>query len=315
MKMIDAAVTAGALEFPALIAGLRSMFVEGCTVPLRHNHEIETAGAAGTVLIMPAWQAGRYLGIKTVNVFPGNAALGLPGLHSTYVLYDARTGAPLAQMDGNEITSRRTAAASALGASFLARKDARRMVLLGAGRVGSLVPRAYRCVLPISEVEVWDADRSASERLVARLRQLDFDARVAEDLPASVARADVVTCATLATEPVVRGEWLAPGSHLDLIGSFTPAMREADDACFAGAQVFVDTAEAFRKSGDLLGPLERKVIADPANWPTLETLCRGEARGRTSDTQRTVFKAVGTALEDLAAAALVYERCGEGCAA
>lgn len=315
MKMFDAATTGGALEFPALIAALRAMFVEGCTVPLRHNHRIETESDAGTVLIMPAWQEGRYLGIKTVNVYPGNAALGLPGLHSTYVLYDARTGAPLAQMDGNEITSRRTAAASALGASFLARKNATRTTLLGAGRVGSLVPEAYRCVLPISEVDVWDANPAASERLVARLSELGFGARVVQDLPASVACADVVTCATLATQPVVQGEWLAPGSHLDLIGSFTPAMREADDACFAGARVFVDTAEAFQKSGDLLGPLERGVVTGPEHWPTLERLCRGEAPGRTGDTQRTLFKAVGTALEDLAAAALVYKRCGEAVAA
>jgi ornithine cyclodeaminase/alanine dehydrogenase-like protein (mu-crystallin family) len=310
MKILDSATTRDALPFPELIDALRERFVEGCHVPLRHNHKIGTESDAGTVLIMPAWQEGRYLGIKTVNVFPGNAALGLPGLHSTYVLYDARTGAPLAQLDGNEITSRRTAAASALAARYLARKDATRMTLLGAGRVGSLVPQAYRAVLPIREVDVWDAIPAASERLVEHLNGLGFHARVADNLPESVARADVVTCATLATEPVVRGEWLAPGSHLDLIGSFTPAMREADDACFMNATMFVDTSEAFQKSGDLLGPLQRKVIADPQHWPTLETLCRQQASGRANDIERTVFKAVGTALEDLAAAALVYERCG-----
>ncbi|QBR04337.1 ornithine cyclodeaminase family protein [Paraburkholderia pallida] len=312
MKILDSTITRDALPFPELIDALREMFVEGCHVPLRHNHKIATGSDEsdeGTVLIMPAWQDGRYLGIKTVNVFPGNAALGLPGLHSTYVLYDARTGAPLAQLDGNEITSRRTAAASALAASYLARKNASRMTLLGAGRVGSLVPQAYRAVLPIREVDVWDAIPAASKRLVARLNELGFHARVADNLPESVAHADVVTCATLATEPVVCGEWLAPGSHLDLIGSFTPAMREADDACFTEATLFVDTPEAFQKSGDLLGPLQRKVVADPERWPTLEMLCRGQALGRANDTERTVFKAVGTALEDLAAAALVYERC------
>lgn len=310
MKILDSTITRDALPFPELIDALRGMFIEGCHVPLRHNHKIATASDEGTVLIMPAWQEGRYLGIKTVNVFPGNAALGLPGLHSTYVLYDAHTGAPLAQLDGNEITSRRTAAASALAASYLARKDASRMTLLGAGRVGSLVPEAYRAVLPIREVDVWDAVPAASERLVARLIDLGFYARVVGNLTESVARADVVTCATLATEPVVRGEWLAPGSHLDLIGSFTPAMREADDACFTDATMFVDTPEAFQKSGDLLGPLQRKVLTNPERWATLETLCRGQALGRAKDTERTVFKAVGTALEDLAAAALIYERCG-----
>jgi ornithine cyclodeaminase/alanine dehydrogenase-like protein (mu-crystallin family) len=310
MKILDSLTTRDALPFPELIDALRAMFIEGAHVPLRHNHKIATASDEGTVLIMPAWQDGGYLGIKTVNVFPGNAALGLPGLHSTYVLYDARSGAPLAQLDGNEITSRRTAAASALAASHLARKDASRMTLLGAGRVGSLVPEAYRAVLPIREVDVWDAVPAASQRLVARLVELGFDARVVDRLPESVARADVVTCATLATDPVVMGDWLAPGSHLDLIGSFTPAMREADDACFMNATIFVDTPEAFQKSGDLLGPLHRGVLTHPERWPTLEALCRTQAKGRSNDTERTVFKAVGTALEDLAAAALVYERRG-----
>lgn len=308
MKILDSVTTRDALPFADLIDALRAMFVEGCHVPLRHNHKIATDSEEGTVLIMPAWQEGRYLGIKTVNIFPGNGALGLSGLHSTYVLYDARTGVPLAQLDGNEITSRRTAAASALAATYLARKDSSRMTLLGAGRVGSLLPQAYAAVLPIREVDVWSRSRESSATLVAQLIEQGFDARVVDDLRASVARADVVTCATLATEPVVHGEWLAPGSHLDLIGSFTPAMREADDACFTGARMAVDTSEAFQKSGDLLGPLQRGVIADPQAWPTLETLCRGEARGRTHDDERTVFKAVGSALEDLAAATLVYRR-------
>lgn len=308
MKILDSVTTRDALPFADLIDALRAMFVEGCHVPLRHNHKIATDGGEGTVLIMPAWQEGRYLGIKTVNIFPGNSALGLSGLHSTYVLYDARTGVPLAQLDGNEITSRRTAAASALAARYLARKDSSRMTLLGAGRVGSLLPQAYAAVLPIREVDVWSRSRESSATLVAQLIEQGFDARVVDDLRASVARADVVTCATLATEPVVHGEWLAPGSHLDLIGSFTPAMREADDACFTGARVAVDTSEAFQKSGDLLGPLQRGVIADPQAWPTLETLCRGEAQGRVHDQERTVFKAVGSALEDLAAATLVYQR-------
>ena len=127
------------------------------------------------------------------------------------------------------------------------------------------------------------------------------------DLPAACAQADIVSCATLATEPVVRGEWLAPGSHLDLIGSFTPAMREADDACFAGAALYVDTPEALKKSGELLGPLARGVFTAADVRGTLEALARKTASGRASDAERTVFKSVGTALEDLAAAILVHE--------
>jgi ornithine cyclodeaminase/alanine dehydrogenase-like protein (mu-crystallin family) len=204
MKIFDTATTREALDFATLIPSLKKGFIDGCHVPLRHAHTIETGdGGAGTVLIMPAWRTGGYLGIKTVNIFAGNAARGLPGLHSTYVLYDARTGEPLAQMDGNEITSRRTAAASALAASYLARDDASHMVLLGAGRVASLVPAAYRSQLPITEVEVWDIDPESAARLVRQLQREGFAASVVVDLPASVARADVVSCATLATAPIV----------------------------------------------------------------------------------------------------------------
>lgn len=308
MKFFDSAATREALDFDLLISKLRSMFAEGCEVPLRHSHKITSAlDGEGTVLIMPAWQEQKYLGIKIVNIFPGNSTKNLPGLHSTYILYDANTGVPLAHIDGNEITSRRTAAASALAASYLARKDSSRLVVLGAGRVGSLVPNAYSVVLPISHVSVWDQNQQAAEALVARLRMEGTDAHVVADLAESVRKADVVSCATLATSPIVRGEWLSPGSHLDLIGSFTPQMREADDDCFRGASIFVDTDEAPQKSGDLLGPMSRNVISKHDLQHTLQALCRSNTAGRKSKSERTVFKAVGTALEDLGAATLVFE--------
>jgi ornithine cyclodeaminase len=280
-RHVDAAATRAALPFEQLMPALARAFAAGAHVPPRHVHTLD----GGTVLIMPAWQS-RFLGIKTINIFPGNAAQGLPGLFATYTLYDATTGEPLAQIDGNEITARRTAAASALAASHLARPDARRLVVIGRGRVGSLLPDAYRAVRPIDHVTVW-------------FRGCGID------LEAAVRAADIVSCATLATEPLVRGEWLAPGSHLDLIGGFTPQMREADDACFAGASLYVDTLAALVKSGDLLAPMSRGVFAASDVKGTLESLCRGETPGRTEATGRTVFKSVGTALEDLAAAMLV----------
>lgn len=301
MKHFDAEASRRALEFPALIAALERLFIGGCEVPPRHVH---TIGAELTTLIMPAWLPGRYLGIKTVNIAPGNAALGLPGLFSTYLLYDSRTGVPLAQIDGNEITARRTAAASALAAAKLARPDAATLLVLGAGRVARLLPAAYRAVLPsIERVLVWNRRGAATEALVAQWRAEGLPAEpvAVADLAAAVGRADIVSCATLATEPLVRGAWLRPGSHLDLIGSFTPAMREADAACFAGASLWVDTEEALGKSGDLIG-----VVGAADLRGTLAELCRGRG-GRASAAERTVFKAVGTALEDLAAAMLVYE--------
>ncbi len=308
MKFFNTTETRAALPFDRLIEALKRMFVEGCEVPLRHTHTLTADdGSQGTVLIMPAWRADRYLGIKTINIFPGNAARGLPGLFATYVLYDARTGEPLAQIDGNEITARRTVAASALAASMLARRNSKRLLVVGAGRVAALVPEAFRQVLPIEAVQVWARQASQAKALVDELRDGGFEASVASDLAAAVARADVVSCATLATAPVVQGAWLSPGSHLDLIGSFTPKMREADDACFAGARLFVDTSEALQKSGDLLGPMSRGVFSAQDVCGNLAELCAGAVPGRSADDQRTVFKSVGTALEDLAAAALVFE--------
>lgn len=303
MQQFDAAATARALDFPALIAALERMFIAGCEVPARHVHAV---GDTLTALLMPAWLPGRYFGLKVVHVAPGNAALGLPGLFSTYQLFDARTGVPLALIDGGQITARRTAAASALAASRLARADARRLLIVGAGRVGSLLAPAYSEVRSIDDVGVWSRDARSAARLAASLRADGLPAGVVTDLAAAVASADIVSCATLSAEPLIRGEWLAPGSHLDLVGGFTPAMREADDACFVGADVWIDTDEALLKAGDLLHPIASGALRRADVRGTLADLCADRASARGAAT-RTVFKSVGTALEDLAAAILVVE--------
>jgi ornithine cyclodeaminase/alanine dehydrogenase-like protein (mu-crystallin family) len=306
MLSFDAATTRAALPFDRLIPALRTMFASGCVVPARQMHDIAASGAPPvTSLLMPAWLPGRRYGVKIVNVAPGNAAHGLPGLHASYLLFDAGTGVPLAAIDGNQITARRTAAASALAADFLARPDARHLLVVGAGQVARLLPEAYRVVRSIERVTVWARQPQQARALAAHLREAGFDADAAVSLEAAAAEADIVSCATLASEPLIHGHWLHPGSHLDLIGSYRPDMREADDECFAGAALFIDTDEALAKSGDLLGPLSRGVFTRADARATLSTLMRGQAVGRTSPTERTVFKSVGTALEDLAAAMLV----------
>lgn len=315
MLLIDADATRAALPFDRLIPALRALFASGCEVPRRHVHELAVPGGAPlTSLIMPAWLPGRYYGVKTVNIAPDNAARGLPGLHSCYLLYDAASGAPLALLDGDQITSRRTAAASALAASWLARPEAAHLLVVGAGRVAELLPEAYRAVRPLRRVTLWARRPEQAAALAARLAPALAAAGIAlhtaGDLAAACAEADIVSCATLATAPVVQGAWLRPGTHLDLIGSFTPAMREADDACFAGAGLWVDTEEALAKSGELLGPMARGVFAATDLRGTLAGLARGEAPVRGDAAQRTVFKSVGTALEDLAAAIAVYESAG-----
>ena len=308
MRTFDAATTCEALSFDRLIPALRSLFASGCTVPKRHVHEIVNSGSLQfTSLIMPAWLEGHYYGIKTINIANGNAKRGLPGLHASYVLYDGLTGVPLALIDGDQITTRRTAAASALAASYLARTDASRLLIVGAGQIARLLADAFRVVRPIEHVTVWARSPGQAERLAGDLNGRGIQASTAGSLEAAVRQADIVSCATLAAQPVIEGRWLQPGSHLDLIGSFTPAMREADDDCLMGASLFLDTEEAFEKSGDLLGPIERGVLRESDLCGTLTTLSRGEAPGRRAAAERTVFKAVGTALEDLAAAIQVFE--------
>lgn len=308
MEIFDAAATAAALPFDRLVPALRALFAAGCEVPPRHVHEVPVPGGEPfTSLVMPAWIPGRWYGIKTINIAPGNARRNLPGLHATYTLFDGATGVPRAVIDGDVITHRRTAAASALAAGWLAREDARHLLVVGAGQIARLLPHAYRAVRPLEQVSVWARDAAKAEALAAQWRSEGLPARAAADLRAACGEADIVSCATLATEPVVQGAWLRAGTHLDLIGSFTPAMREADDACFAGASLYLDTEEGLKKSGELLGPMARGVFGPQDVKGTLATLSRGEARGRSAAGERTVFKSVGNALEDLAAAMLVVE--------
>lgn len=313
MHLYDAAATANALPFERLIPALRERFARGAQVPARHLHTIAGTGgqapAALTSLLMPAWcddAEGRFYGVKVINIAPGNAARGLPGLHASYLLHDAETGVPLALIDGDVLTARRTAAASALAAGWLAREDAAHLLVLGAGRIAALMPAAHAAVRPLRRVSVWARRAPAAEALAARWRAEGWAAEAVTDLNAALPAADIVSCATLATAPLVHGRLLRAGSHLDLIGSFTPAMREADDDCFRGAELYVDTDEALTKSGDLLQPMAAGVFAAADVRGTLEALARGTARGRSGAGARTVFKSVGNALEDLAAAMLVW---------
>jgi ornithine cyclodeaminase len=306
MRQFDALATRERLPLPALIDALRRAFVEGAEVPPRQIHRIDGA-PGGALLVMPAWRTGRRLGIKAVTVFPGNAAQGLSALHAVYTLFDARSGVPLAQIDGHELTVRRTVAASALAASALARPDAQRLLVVGAGAVARWLPEAMRAVRPIRRVRVWNRHAERAQALAAVLRDEGIaDAEAVDDLEAAVREADIVSTATLAETPLIRGEWLATGTHLDLIGSFAATMREADAACFGRASVWVDHAEAIERSGDLLEAQREGAFAPQRLRGTLADIARGAA-GRRNDAEITLFKSVGHAIEDLAAAELVVD--------
>lgn len=302
MLVLDAAETASALDYSPLIAGLRAMFAAGVTAPLRHAHGLPRSGEPdATLLMMPAWMGdGSHGGVKIVNVVPGNAKRGLPAVTASYLLFDETTGAHVALFDGAALTGRRTAAASALAASYLARADARTLLVVGAGHIGSEMPGAYRAVLPIDRVLVWNPTSARAERLVEQLKGKGFDAAARTDLEAAVGEADIISCATLSTTPLIRGDWLKAGQHLDLVGSFTPEMREADDRAMARGRVFIDGPAAAVESGDIKGPMASGALKEIAG--TLYDLCGNRVEGRRSVADITVFKSVGLAIEDLAAA-------------
>ena len=312
MRVFSAEETREMLPFGALIEALREMFRAAAAAPLRHHHTIALEELPdATLLLMPAWNPPGLGGVKIVNVNPGNAASGMPALSSSYLLFDARTGHHLAMLDGGEITNRRTAAASALAASYLAREDARRLLVVGAGRVAANLADAFLAVRPIDDVAVWDIDAGLAEGLVGRLAGAGFRTEVATDLEAAVADADIISCATLAIDPLIAGVWLRPGQHLDLIGSFRPHMREADDDAVSRARVYIDTDGALKESGDLIAPIQSGVLTEEGIAGDLFGLCRGTAAGRGDEQEITLFKATGTALSDLAAATLAHRNLGD----
>jgi alanine dehydrogenase len=312
LRMIGAAEVDAALPIAALIDRLAQAFRDGAEVPLRHHHTVPTPdGPAGTLLLMPAWRTGGALGIKCVTVFPGNQARGLASVLGVYLLLDANTGQPRALLDGVTLTLRRTAAASALAARYLARPDARRLVMVGAGALSPHLARAHATVRPIDDVAVWNRTPARAEAVARQLAGMGLRARAVADLEAAVREADVVSCATMSATPVVQGAWLKPGAHLDLVGGFTPAMREADDEAIRRASVYVDTrAGAGKEAGDIVQPLQSGVLTDGAIRGDLFDLGRGKAEGRKAADEITLFKSVGTAIEDLAAAELAAENLG-----
>jgi ornithine cyclodeaminase/alanine dehydrogenase-like protein (mu-crystallin family) len=310
MRVIGASEVHAALDWEQLIEALRQMFRNGCTVPMRHHHTVPVGGGEpdATLLLMPAWQAGKHIGVKLATVFPSNGEKSLPAVMGTYLLLDGKTGSPIAMIDGPALTLRRTAAASALAASYLARPDAERLLLVGTGALIPHLLAAHASMRPIHNVLVWGRDADKAARLAHRLDRRDLRVTSTTDLAGAVRGAHIISCATLSKEPLILGEWLPKGVHLDLVGGFTPAMREADDDCISRARVFVDTREgASKEAGDIVQPLENgRLLPDDIAGDLIE-LARGSRAGRRFYDQITLFKSVGTAHEDLAAAVLLVD--------
>ncbi len=288
-----------ALPWPALARALETAFIAGADVPLRHGHHLS---AHDTLLLMPAWNA-RVVVVKLVTVLRSAAAT----VQATVLVVDRQTGEPLAVLDGEALTLRRTAATSALAAQRLARSDAKTLLVVGTGRLALWMARGHAALRPgLSRIVVWGRRVEAAQELARDLVADGLPAEAAGDLEKATRDAQIVCCATTSTDPLVRCAWLAPGTHLDLVGGFRRDMREVDDAAVQHARVVVDTyAGALAEAGDLTQPLERGAITREHVVAELAELLRGERTGRRNDDEITLFKSVGTALEDLAAAQLV----------
>jgi ornithine cyclodeaminase len=302
-----------ALTYPALVEALREAFRADITVPVRHHHTIPQPGSDATLLLMPAWTSGQgaFLGCKIVSVFPDNGKVSKPAVLGSYLLMSGETGEPLAAMDGTVLTRWRTAAASALASFYLSREDSAHLVMVGAGALAPHLVRAHASVRPIKRVTIWNRTRGHAVQAAFALAVGGLEVEVTDDLEAAVREADIVSCATLSATPLIRGKWLKKGTHLDLVGGFTPKMREADDDAVKKSRVYVDTrAGALKEAGDITQPLKSGALKKEAVRGDLYELCRGKAKGRTLANQITLFKSVGTALEDLAAAMLVWRSLG-----
>lgn len=304
--MIPAAEVHAALDYPSLVDALRIAFAAGAAAPVRTSHAVTAEG--DRLLLMPAWD-GAGLGVKIVTVFPRNRDRGVASVAALYVLMDGATGHPLALIDGEALTLRRTGAASALASTYLSRPDSRRLLVIGTGALAPYLAQAHCVVRPITEVMVWGRTRERAERVAAQLAAPGRTVSVLDRCAEGLATADIVTCATTALDAIVHGVDVRPGTHVDLVGAFTPAMRESDDALIGRADVFVDTfAGALKEAGDLVQPLARGTIERAHVLGELADLATGRHGGRASADAVTVFKSVGTALEDLCAAQLVARR-------
>jgi ornithine cyclodeaminase/alanine dehydrogenase-like protein (mu-crystallin family) len=297
-----------ALDYGSLVEALREEFAAGATAPVRTSHAVTPEG--DRLLLMPAWD-GSGLGVKIVTVFPRNRQRGFASVAALYLLMDGTTGHPIALIDGEALTLRRTSATSALASSYLSRADARHLVVVGTGALAPYMAAAHCATRPIERISVWGRSHPAAKRTAATLASQGLPAEPVADLAKALADADIVSCATTAREPIVRGALVRNGMHVDLVGAFTPEMRESDDDLVARAGLFVDTfAGALKEAGDLVQPMQQGVIARDRIVAELADLVTGRHPGRRARDEVTLFKSVGTALEDLCAAKLVASQRG-----
>jgi alanine dehydrogenase len=311
IAFLDEHAVTSRTPWPALIDAIGDAFREGGASPARHHHEIpDRYGDEVTLLLMPAWNRTGDFGVKLAALARANAGRRLPTLHGVYVLFEGATGVPQAVLDAGALTARRTAAASALASRYLSRPDARTLLVIGTGRVARNLIEAHCAVRAIEHVRVWgrNADHARAVAEAAQ-RAVDVPCTAVADVRRGATGADIISSAVPTEQPVLAGAWVEPGTHVDLVGAFRPQMCEADTALIAAAdQVHIDTvAGAREEAGDLLQAVDAGVFRLEQVAGDLFAMAAREAplpRGRD---EITVFKSVGSALQDLAAAQLCLQ--------
>ncbi|HEX3972124.1 MAG TPA: ornithine cyclodeaminase family protein [Stellaceae bacterium] len=310
MRVLGYDATVAALEFPPLVEALRQAFRKtDFETPAADLHTLAVPGeASGSLIVLPAWLPGKSFGVRLTTNFPGNATRGKPVRSGGYLLGDGKTGEILAMFDGPALTLRRTAAASALAATYLARAESERMLMIGTGALAPHLIAAHASVRPIHSVLVWGRDPGKAARLAQRMTRRNLKVEAATDLEKAAQGADIICCATAAREPILKGAWLPEGVHVDLVGGRTPHMREADDEVMMRSRIFVDVREACeQQAGDIVQPMESGVITSFDITGDLFELTRGDRAGRRFHNQITLFKSVGHALEDLTGAQVALD--------
>lgn len=298
-------------DFRKLIEGLREGFsTSSIEVPLRHHHDFSNPEEKkdSTLLLMPAFQPGKDLGVKIVTVSPNNGKYDLPSIQGTYIYLDGHKGNIKAILDAKSLTGKRTAATSALASSYLSRKDASSMLMIGTGALAINLIKAHASVRPIKQVYVWGRTAEKAQMVCDALKDSPFTCEVVLTIEEVISDVAIISSATLSPTPLVFGKWLKAGQHLDLVGAYKKDMREADDEAILKSSVFLDTYQGgLKESGDILIPLTNGIITKESIKADLFELCSNNRVGRTADTEITFFKSVGHALEDLVAAAYFYE--------
>jgi len=301
----DAAV--GRLDWPGAVAALKG----GHALPRAEIRDTFLGPSDGTMMTRSAFIAGLGYGAKPFTVFDANPSRGLPTVQGAMLVFDKDDGHLRAIVENRLVTTFKTAADSVLGASLLARPDSRHLLIVGAGTVAASLVQAYTAVLPgIETVTVWARRPEQARALVAGLAGIGADLRATADLQAAVGQADIVSTATMARQPVVLGDWVRPGTHVDLIGAYKADMREADDALLARARLFVDSRETTAHIGELLIPLGSGAITEDSIRGDLYDLVQPGVQGRTSNDDITVFKNGGGAHLDLMIASWIIARLG-----